>query len=256
MYSETRVSIIQLLGKGIVNTMNVPKKINKYTKLEIWGFAVTILAALFSVFTWWEGGLNGEVELTVQERQNNLLSDLIEKTSKTNSTLDAILGLSKEQLRVSGELTKLGEIVSLIGSSGSQEEKASKVADLVLEGRAKVESIVDKSELNLRKPISDKIGKIGWIYIGKFINKQGKWNNKTVDLEQNVNIGDGNRVSITTEVGFNEAKPHFPLYERGLNRIFPYALVVNTEVEVLELDPEVGMRDFTWAKVKIVNAPE
>ena len=224
--------------------------------MEIWGFVISICVGVFSIYTWWLGGISGKADLTAQQKQNELLQVLIEQTNKANSTLASIQVISKEQLKISGELTKLGEIVALVGSQESAEVKAKKVDVLIQQGKKSVADIATSITQLKPEAISNKIGKTGWIYIGKFASATNQWNNKTIYGFNNKNIENEEALTIETEVGFNADKPEFPRYERGLSRVFPYVLKKNTKVKVIDKDYYVGMRDFTWAKVKIIEVPK
>ena len=99
------------------------------------------------------------------------------------------------------------------------------------------------------------IGAAGWIYIGNFSSRKKEWKsnyNKTIIGFESRNIQIGDTLTIKSDVGFNQNKPAFPSYEDGLIRKFPYVLNPNTIVEVQKVE-EVGIRSFTWAKVKILN---
>lgn len=141
----------------------------------------------------------------------------------------------------------VSEVVAPMESSeSSPTDSIIKGADTLSSGKPKLV----KNEI--RKMQSSSIGRIGWVYIGYFDGKSKAWNNKTIRGYTNENIQEGAILIIDESVGFNENRPTFPLYEKGLERIFPYSLSAGRTVKVISVDKKVGLRNFTWAKVEVL----
>ena len=216
-----------------------------------WGFIISFLSLSWAVFTWWEAG-NGS-DFSLQDRQQKLLADLIEETRKTRFELITLSELSRKQLEKSEYANSIANRIS--EQRGKPKEllppntNKNEVVDNV---RAEIAQTLEK----LIKPKDPAIGKVAWIFIGKYNNSKNLWDSsyhKTIEEYDNSNIKSENELIIAVNVGFNNEKPEFPKYEKGINKVFPYSLSPGSRVKVLEVADDVGWRSFTRARVKIIS---
>ena len=97
-------------------------------------------------------------------------------------------------------------------------------------------------------------GKVAWIYIGKYDKSDQEWSDdfqKTIEGFEKNQIKVNDVLTISLDVGFNRNKPKFPSYEKGLKRTFPYSISLGVKVNIVT--DSVGMRNFTWAEVEIIE---
>lgn len=223
--------------------------------IAVLGLIVTILAALFSVYTWQAGEESGVGALSLQNEQVRLLNSLVYEVGQSNKNLELIHLLSERQLASSEIVARLSRVVAerrLDSNVGVEELQA--IIDDEHKSSSKLISDLNASAPSKEAPV---VGKVGWIYVGKYNDRQAVWNtqgyNKTIEGYLGVKIKKGDPLVISKEVGFNSFKPKFPTYTKGLKRIFPYSLMVGTKVKVNEVADDVGLKDFTWANVTVIS---
>jgi hypothetical protein len=213
-------------------------------------FILSLVAFIWGVFTWWDAG--GYDEEALEQQQQRLLTNLVEETRQTRL---AIISASNQQLALfektyqpSANSGVLPEASDVPGSPGQSKPLPPSPAapDPV------VKAAVEPQET----PRHAAVGKVAWIFVGRFISADARWDSKYNKTIENFTDSDdlmGQELVIAMDVGFNTARPRFPSYENGLNRVYPYSLGVGSRVKVLAVDSAVGWRRFTWAQVEVLS---
>lgn len=131
--------------------------------------------------------------------------------------------------------------------------------DDAMEFKAEMEKLADENQAALRKigtketdeTSSTTIGPFeGWIYIGKYEN--GLVNNNTIEDFDNKLPSVGDTAVLDTDVHLRSDKPRFPLY-RMAALVEPKVLKAGTSIKINEIYHQVGVRNFSWAKVSQVK---
>lgn len=229
---------------------------NTKQKIISWGFVVSLLSFMWAIFQWWDSGQAGAEESVWQEEQSKLISTLIDEIKITRNEIVKLKTISNQQLESTEYSNKVSENIATLlkADSGERAEVAESIEDPD-KGKIKrdINSEIERVTNNIEPIVNPAIGKEGWIYIGKFHN-DGSLNSgytSTIEIDGNTNIHIGETLNIATSAGFNDHYPVFPRYEKGLSRIFPHSLNQGTTVIVLDVVNDVGLRNFTWAKVRV-----
>lgn len=229
---------------------------------EIIGAVTAVLTILLAIYQTFYGGEQDSSKVDSSEQiarsldklvvilgEINSKPEIISKPIeyKTNEQISDKTLDSKEMNEVESAITNADENLSHTNKTSNENH----TVDQQTESKIQIEEIP--------KTQSEAIGQVGWIYVGNFDKKSKQWNtkdyNKTIKGFKNNNLSEEDVIIIEKNVGFNSNQPSFPLYEKGLERIFPFTLNSGTKVKVIAVKDNIGLRKFTWAKVKIISIP-